>query len=1055
MIVKGYFRSQISTRQGDSLVDRIIRMDAITHNPYGCWSDTAKIISFNSGNDTIRIQVEVDYSKFSDVNYVILCDNANRVGVVDNIAVESYTNYDAKTFILPEKEEMKVFAGQVKSFKKKSSLNGNYDMIICCKDRKSGRTLSNANVKGKIINQDHENVVFEIPSTACNQIRKKSHDLLISVVDDRANNIATITNVCKLESHNILSEKKQNSDSPKTDFSLSNYDEKNYNLAVALGLKPALASVEGHTTNTTSIKLDVFLRHDKTSDHWAGIDCDRFKNIASVLSNIIRTHKIPEELQNAAFLSFINEVLSENDATYETLQGLTNPNFAKWLCRIAFSEYDAIHRGHFTFNVNIINQFPVVAENGRIGFVSRIFQEEFSKKLSYPQSDADRKIILDAVKRFHDRWNNAWEKDAGLLTKDFKSLSLPIYDSVFGLTDIDETKGDDLFRYVVLEPRIGSDTIIRAVAKDNLTIRKVSIHLGQKEVLKWNGEWHLRSREEFSFSNPLCCWDVDSFVSALKGANCSIHIEVMSNLHKKEKVYEIPGKKQEVFSLSLRPETKSVAFGYTDVFVDMGSTYSKLLRIRTNKDGILMFQSIDQNCKQHSETISFLNQYGLTDLVASSMSIPNAETLCKADIVKFKSKMASSPELYSNFLSEAIKRIARICIKENIIINSIHWSFPRTANCATDFFDNVQQQVRQNIAGYARASTHDAFRLYPEHEALRYMFDAPISRIAQHAKNSKCRLLDTIERIRIDRNKRLEEIDAEAAKYVEDNTKRGFWAAITLHNRRMKNRANRDAAAEKAEISDAAKKEIKTAEDDYNNQEWIGTGILLLHLLQDNLSDKLAYGYVDAGGYSLDSVVRGVSGDIHVLTQSFEAGGEQLWRAVAEKMLHIKHPTSEQRAIIIKSLKEGTYDNAKEFSEILEDIYGEYVKLFKQTFLCGVKSSDKQKSNVKQELGYMVFSGGVANNSAFQSLFDPELTNETLQIKNNDSSIPIQLRTDKVKSPKISSAFLCRLISQINVEVIDEKLEIFRRIVTHHDTGKPCEIYDIVGGMFFDAISRN
>lgn len=948
---------------------------------------------------------------------------------------------------------MTTFVGQVKNIKGRSLLpTGDYDMRICCKGKKSQRILFDANVKGKIIKHESGNILVDIPSATGDQIIKKSRETVISVLNDRVNTIATITNITEYDRPGKSD--RTNVDQDEKSSCRENSDD----LAIALGLKSFQISTKDHEIIPETIDVDIFLRHDKISDHWAGIDCDRFKGIASVLSDIIRTGKVSEELQNETFLVFLKEVLSENDATYETLQGITNPDFAKWLCRIAFSEYNAIHRGHFTFKVNVINQFPVVAENGRISFVSRIFQEKVFKKLSQARGDVETKKILDAIKRFRDRWDNASEEDAGSLADDFKSLSLPVFDSSFGLTDIDETKGDDVFRYVVVEPGIGSDTILRAVAKGDVTIKNVSMFLGQEEVLNWNGEWRLRSREEFSFPSPLCPWDVDSYDSVVNSvtneAHCSIHIELVSNSLKKKKVYEFSGRDTDVFSLSIGPETKNGTIGYADIFVDMGSTYSKILRVRTDKDGMPLFQSIDQNSKQHSETISFLNQYGLTDLVASSMSISNAETLCKTDIVKFKSKMASRPDLYSNFLSEAIKRIARICVKDNIIINSVHWSFPKTADCAADFFDNVQQQVRQNIAGYTRASIQDAFCLRPEHEALRYMFDVPISRIAQHAKNAKSRLLDAIEGIWIDRNKRHEEIDAEAAKYVEDNRRRGFLAAITAHNLRMRSRANREAADKKSKISEAAKDKISAAENDYNNQEWIGTGILLLHLLKDDLSKKPAYGYVDAGGYSLDSVVRNAAGvDINGLTQSFEAGGERLRQAVAERIVHIKKPTSEQNAMILKSLKEGVYDKEEEFSKILEDIYGEYVKLFKQTFRCESRRGQRPIGN--QELGYMVFSGGVANNSAFQALFDPELTTETLQMETDDSSMPLQLRTDKIKSPKISSAFLCGLISQIIAKMTDERLAVFKRIVTHHDTGKPCEIYDIVGGMFFHAISKN
>lgn len=830
--------------------------------------------------------------------------------------------------------------------------------------------------------------------------------------------------------------------------------------AIALGIKPK-EIIDANVPTGDALELNVFLRHDKSSDHWAGLDCARFKDIAHGLSNIIRRHKLPKELQNQIFLEFLNEILSENDATYETLQGINNPDFSRWLCKLAFCEYNAIQRDHFTFKLTIINQFPVIAENGKICFVGRIFQKWFCKKLRQAHIEPQ---ILDAIEQFHNRWYGAWEEDTASLTENFRSLSLPIYDTIFGLTDIDETKGDDLFRYIVLEPGLGADTTLRTIAKENLTINHVSVYLGRKEVLNWNCERHLRAREETLLSNPQDPWDISAYENIIHGGACRILISGVSNSGKWEKEYDLRGKDQEVFSLSIGSENKSRAFVYADIFVDMGSTYSKMLTIRLNKDDRLSFQSINQNCKQHCETISFLNRYGLTDLVASLMSIQKDAILEKAVIVDFKKRMACDPDSYSKFLSEAIKRIARIYIKEDVIINSVCWSFPKTPHCANEFFSNVEREVRQNIIGYTHASNQEAFQLYPEHEALRYMFDAPIKSIAKQARESKVKLLKAIDTIRANRNKQHENVDKKTEIEIKEKTKEGFWAALRFVNARMRKKLKKKADDEKASITEKAREEMDALNESFNKQEWIATGILLLHLLQDNsISSAFSYGYVDAGGYSLDSVVRAASGrDILGLTRSFEAGGERLLAAVAEKIVHLKNPTNEEKAKILKSLKDGAYDDDKEFSSLLEDIYGEYINLFRKTFLCGRKVSDdvgrskgeQEQSSGKQELGYMVFSGGVANNSAFQDLFNPELTNETLQIKNDDPFVPLQLKTTRIQSPKISSESLYRLVSQINLDVTDETLEVFRRIVTHHDTGKPCEIYDVVGGMLFHGMAK-
>jgi hypothetical protein len=408
--------------------------------------------------------------------------------------------------------------------------------------------------------------------------------------------------------------------------------------------------------------------------------------------------------------------------------------------------------------------------------------------------------------------------------------------------------------------------------------------------------------------------------------------------------------------------------------------------------------------------------------------------------------MADNPERYADFLAEAIKSLARHWLEENTILDSVCWSFPQMDKRPGDFFGEVEKTVREKIAGYVRKTGGDSFRLYPEHEALRCMFDAPIGAIAKQALAAGKTIDGKYREIDQDRTARdkviIQDRDARLQKL-------GFLSSL-FKSSGIHKQANR-------ELEDSSSKARQEKDETMRSySDWFETGLLFLRLLDSDLRGELPRAYVDAGGYSLDSVVRwdgadSGDGSIQELTKSFACGGEQIVKLIHEHQ-GTENPTDKDDRRVRDGLKTQTYNMDGWFQKILASVYGEYTMLFKRLIHCnglplfGI-------SRLKPQLGFMVFSGGVSRNKEFLKLFTPKLASATLGMDKWGRQygwgevIPPALLKPSIESPKISSIFLFNLAKEILQDNTNETLAVFQRIVKHPDNGEPCETFDIVGGM--------
>lgn len=818
---------------------------------------------------------------------------------------------------------------------------------------------------------------------------------------------------------------------------------------VALGIK---YSEEPQVIHQNEVEVRIFLRHDKTSDHWAGIECARFGNLASSLMDAVSTScDVP---QDEPFREMLKEILAEKDATSETLRRVNDTAFADWLCRCAFQRQSTIHRGHFTFRIRIVNQFPLTEEGGCIQFVSQAFQKNAEKHILLQAPSQ----IIKKIRNFRDEWNGRKLTEVTMgINEAFCALSLPVHDSEFGITDIDETRGDDSFRYIAIELGLGCDTIVRLVAKQSLDICGLAISLYGREILKWSGKWHLPPREEIAIKCMDAPLRVADFIDALTCGLQSFTIAVFMAGGKVFKQYEQGMGDTSVLSVAIHGHGGKVNVKYASLFIDMGSTFSKMLIVETDKTGRLQPSSIRSESKCYEPTAKFLSTRHLDDSFRNAMKMPPGADVTDNEIVLFKRRMSGEPEKFAGFLSEAVRRLARYYFECcDVILDSVSWSFPKTGRCPNSFFVDVEKVVRREIVGYTRKNGEGAFRLYPEHEALRLMFDFAIKGIAHQAEYADRRYEQKTalsEKNRLEANNMAEK-DRETI--LKDNRKSGFFGF--WRNQEAKLKAYIMTRKLIRESNERATQEKQEAFSELMSLKWRTDALLLLWCAKKQGAGHGSFVFIDAGGYSLDSVAEVDGVPLEWLTRSFEAGGEELIRQIC---CHLKFEyDNHSREIVRTGLAKGSYCDERWFSDVFSEVYGQYAAEFKERILSG---DGKEK---KKEIDYMVLSGGVANNEMFRGLFTPKLLQSHIGIfEELGEKTPLPLRKATLDAPKLSTKSLFSLVKEISEDygINDASLDVFRRVAT--DTvrdernllsdGEPCEKFDVVGGMLQDAIARS
>ena len=833
------------------------------------------------------------------------------------------------------------------------------------------------------------------------------------------------------------------------------------------------------SVSVARIPVYITLRHDKSAEHWDEIICPRFPNLRNSLQDTKFFPDAGEREEYGLFAKTLNEVLSGDIVTAEALCNLESTEFSEWLCSGGMSEFR--YRNRYSFVINVVNVFPYTVDvQGNIHFVGRCFNQEFLKSISGYIS----KQFLGFAENFTDVSESATHGSVGL-QRSFAALNLPVFPAVFVKTDLEDTLGDEFFRYITFTPRLGSDSIVEIAVKSAVEIDEVSVMAGKNIILNWEGKELVTERGMISISewkNPM---PVQTFEKVVSSHGEDIILTVVDSLGRCHE-YTL-GKNP--FSLNILPSQQEGVFQYEALFIDMGSTFSKMLAVGVDGEcGKYKVSELSNDNKIYRKTSQFLEEYGLLPLLLEAMNnVPNLTKLSEPEIaqlaVTFKEKMAETPDIYARFLARAIKSLARHYLeKYNMILDSVRWSFPKTRK--GNFFNKVQDKVRNMIVGYTRQTGELSFRLYPEHEALRLMFDSAIRSLSEQTHRAQKKYDESVVRIENVRSNKDTESRRWRDTYIANNTK-SWWHWID--NGKIKKHANAvaDSEIEQHRVSAARDKanEIKNLK----SSNWYASGYILQMLFEKpnttwasrssvfkNLSAAIAiftkhrsfkgsdlhktqgeaaksvpsYGYLDAGGYSLDSVVVDKGSDILELTRSFKTGGEQLLMKVCA-LYNMDFANENDRKLVLKSINNGIYDGDAKYGKIVAEVYRLYVEPFERFVFCGGNRGSRA------ELWYLVFSGGVSINSTFQRLFNPILRRDTVGINLNDEHLPDVLKQDEFASPKISSKFLYEFAENIGRDITIPDLEVFRRIVRDRDNGRPCETYDIVGGMLQDALKNH
>jgi len=146
-----------------------------------------------------------------------------------------------------------------------------------------------------------------------------------------------------------------------------------------------------------------------------------------------------------------------------------------------------------------------------------------------------------------------------------------------------------------------------------------------------------------------------------------------------------------------------------NLFMDMGSTYTKYIVAQSNMNGDILKM---RRCIGPKPT----------------------STYCESISVDFnkKERVAAGTEAFGQWLVQSLRKISQEHHKRGEIIHSVIWSFPDIdGTLDQDFYLKASNIVNS----HTNAFIYDKFMLIPEHESLKSMFDHILKTLAKVGRN--------------------------------------------------------------------------------------------------------------------------------------------------------------------------------------------------------------------------------------------------------------------------------------------------------------------------------
>lgn len=561
---------------------------------------------------------------------------------------------------------------------------------------------------------------------------------------------------------------------------------------------------------------------------------------------------------------------------------------------------------------------------------------------------------------------------------------------------------DALFSRIRLDLLPGTRSTLLAYAKKDLSISSVSVSINGVSAWQWNIARCKEAKDHELFLDQTSV-SLAGYQKLKGNPKIEVRLEWSSGGKKSEKKYTLPSK-----TLAVNIDERYFA---TDdnrriLLMDMGSTNTKYILMPIKKNGEIRPEDFTKDCKQYYPTEDFIEDvFGI-----DTLGVP---------LERFKPTMRDAPEKYSQFLKGAIRKIADILFDEQgVILDRVMWSFPDTKNRDDGFFDYVNQAVFPGV----QDRIISGFSLIPEHQSLRYMFAGFLEMIGKTTQK-------ILEKNKQKQKQISDEAEEEKRRQADNNVKNtGLIGRIVLVDK-FKTifsniRINRERDAEIQKQNDEIKEMRPVLEK----------GLKLLAVIESR-----SYLFLDAGGFSLDSVCALNGIKIEDLCRSFVCGGEDL----KEKLYDLEYER---------------LGHDEEWKEIGK------AKIEREWFVRGVPSDDVKESLKKateevykkavniisqhgREIALLIISGGASRNEFFLPMFDKFTLSPGIVKQCQEAT-----GQDKIKItpalPVFSSQELVKFMDTFEkiTEVKLERRDFFKSIVSD-DNGHPGSRFDIVGGM--------
>lgn len=253
--------------------------------------------------------------------------------------------------------------------------------------------------------------------------------------------------------------------------------------------------------------------------------------------------------------------------------------------------------------------------------------------------------------------------------------------------------------------------------------------------------------------------------------------------------------------------------------------------------------------------------------------IPTHEICQELALDYDKQKLAGQEaDIFSAWLTNAVKRIDAKFLENNQAITKIFWAFPRFHGSLTDhFYDSVSMQVTNRI----KRNIPDGLALVPEDVALRGMFERVLTQLSVLG-----------EREQKNTDSKNQEIRRKRQREIEDYNKHWWITRVLFYD-------------------DPNKKPIKLLSLDEYYKQCLALGC------QNGLKNVIL---LDAGGFTLDVYAK-INGET-VLARSFRAGGNLLTGKLLEVMRRTKNYESSCEQDAEKEKRKISNGENSKFSDI-------------------------------------------------------------------------------------------------------------------------------------------